>query len=64
MHEGVIQHDCGHGSFFRHHLANDWVGRIIGVLTLTPTISGDTATASTMRIWAISISADSATSTR
>ncbi len=32
----MIQHDCGHGSFFRHRLANDWVGRIIGVLTLTP----------------------------
>jgi len=32
----MIQHDCGHGSFFRHRLANDWVGRSIGVLTLTP----------------------------
>ena len=32
----MIQHDCGHGSFFRHRLANDWVGRIIGVFTLTP----------------------------
>jgi len=32
----MIQHDCGHGSFFRHRLANDWVGRAIGVLTLTP----------------------------
>src|SRR5882724_10807278 len=32
----MIQHDCGHGSFFRHRLANDWLGRIIGVLTLTP----------------------------
>lgn len=32
----MIQHDCGHGSFFRHRLANDWVGRIIGVLTMTP----------------------------
>ncbi|GAB1715755.1 MAG: fatty acid desaturase [Nitrobacter sp.] len=32
----MIQHDCGHGSFFRHRLTNDWVGRIIGVLTLTP----------------------------
>jgi fatty acid desaturase len=37
----MIQHDCGHGSFFRHRLANDWVGRVndwvgrvIGVLTL------------------------------
>ena len=32
----MIQHDCGHGAFFRHRLTNDWVGRIIGVLTLTP----------------------------
>ena len=32
----MIQHDCGHGSFFRHRLANDWVGRVIGVVTLTP----------------------------
>ena len=32
----MIQHDCGHGSFFRHRMLNDWVGRVIGVLTLTP----------------------------
>src|SRR5690348_11028614 len=32
----LIQHDCGHGAFFAHRLANDWVGRVIGVLTLTP----------------------------
>ena len=32
----MIQHDCGHGSFFGVKLANDWVGRGIGVLTLTP----------------------------
>jgi acyl-lipid omega-6 desaturase (Delta-12 desaturase) len=32
----MIQHDCGHGSFFRRRVANDWVGRVIGVLTLTP----------------------------
>jgi acyl-lipid omega-6 desaturase (Delta-12 desaturase) len=32
----MIQHDCGHGAFFRHRLANDLVGRIIGVVTLTP----------------------------
>jgi omega-6 fatty acid desaturase (delta-12 desaturase) len=32
----MIQHDCSHGSFFRYRLANDWVGRVIGVLTLTP----------------------------
>ena len=32
----MIQHDCGHGAFFRRRAANDWVGRVIGVLTLTP----------------------------
>jgi omega-6 fatty acid desaturase (delta-12 desaturase) len=32
----MIQHDCGHGAFFSHRLANDWIGRVIGVLTLTP----------------------------
>ena len=32
----LIQHDCGHGAFFRHRLANDWFGRIAGVVTLTP----------------------------
>lgn len=32
----MIQHDCGHGTFFADRPANDWVGRVIGVLTLTP----------------------------
>ena len=32
----LIAHDCGHGAFFRRRRANDWVGRLIGVLTLTP----------------------------
>jgi omega-6 fatty acid desaturase (delta-12 desaturase) len=32
----MIQHDCGHGAFFQRRLANDWVGRVIGVLTFTP----------------------------
>ena len=32
----MIQHDCGHGAFFRHRRLNDWVGRALGVLTLTP----------------------------
>ncbi|MFP4538170.1 MAG: fatty acid desaturase [Dichotomicrobium sp.] len=32
----MIQHDCGHGAFFRRRRANDWVGRVISVLTLTP----------------------------
>lgn len=32
----VIQHDCGHGSLFRRRATNDWVGRALSVLTLTP----------------------------
>lgn len=32
----VIQHDCGHYSFFKSRVANDWVGRCLGVLTVTP----------------------------
>lgn len=32
----LIQHDCGHGAFFRHRASNDWVGRALGVVTLTP----------------------------
>ena len=32
----AIQHDCGHGAFFKDRWANDWLGRCLGVLTLTP----------------------------
>jgi acyl-lipid omega-6 desaturase (Delta-12 desaturase) len=32
----MIQHDCGHGSFFPARSWNDLTGRLIGVLTLTP----------------------------
>jgi omega-6 fatty acid desaturase (delta-12 desaturase) len=32
----MIQHDCGHGSYFRSRRARDLVGFAIGVLTLTP----------------------------
>jgi omega-6 fatty acid desaturase (delta-12 desaturase) len=32
----MIQHDCGHGSYFRSRQARDAVGFCIGVLTLTP----------------------------
>ena len=31
-----IQHDCGHGSFFGNRTVSDWVGRGLGVVTLTP----------------------------
>ena len=32
----IIQHDCGHGSYFNTRWANDLLGRIIGVFTFTP----------------------------
>lgn len=32
----VIQHDCGHRAFFPSRRANDWLGRCLGVITLTP----------------------------
>ena len=32
----AIQHDCGHASFFRNRQTGDWLGRVLGVLTLTP----------------------------
>jgi acyl-lipid omega-6 desaturase (Delta-12 desaturase) len=32
----MIQHDCGHGALFRNRRINDAVGRVLGVLTLTP----------------------------
>ncbi|WP_151719365.1 fatty acid desaturase [Gemmobacter serpentinus] len=32
----IIQHDCGHGSFLPNRTVQDWIGRSLGVLTLTP----------------------------
>ena len=32
----AIQHDCGHGSFFKSRLANNALGWLIGIVTLTP----------------------------
>ena len=32
----MIQHDCAHRSFFPSRRANDYVGRLIGIATLTP----------------------------
>ncbi|MDG2403737.1 MAG: fatty acid desaturase [Paracoccaceae bacterium] len=32
----IVQHDCSHGGFFNNRRVGDWVGRIFGVLTLTP----------------------------
>ncbi len=32
----ILQHDCGHGSFFGTARMNDAVGRVLGVVTLMP----------------------------
>ena len=32
----LVQHDCGHDAFFKNRRVNKWVGRVMGVLTLTP----------------------------
>lgn len=32
----AIQHDCGHAAFFKNRTLSDWLGRGLGVLTLTP----------------------------
>lgn len=32
----IIQHDCGHGSFFKSRTSNDIVGRCLGLITLFP----------------------------
>jgi len=32
----LIQHDCGHGAFFQKRVFNDWVGRTLSIITLTP----------------------------
>ena len=31
----LIQHDCGHQAFFPNRTVNDWLGRTLGVVTLT-----------------------------
>jgi omega-6 fatty acid desaturase (delta-12 desaturase) len=32
----MIQHDCSHRAYFKSAKFNDWLGRVIGVFTLTP----------------------------
>lgn len=34
----IIQHDCGHGAFFKGRWANTVLGSVLGVVTLTPYI--------------------------
>jgi omega-6 fatty acid desaturase (delta-12 desaturase) len=35
----MFQHDCGHGSFFASRWANELLGGVLGVLTLTPYVA-------------------------
>jgi omega-6 fatty acid desaturase (delta-12 desaturase) len=35
----IVQHDCGHGSFFASKRANDWMGMFCSLLTLTPYVN-------------------------
>jgi acyl-lipid omega-6 desaturase (Delta-12 desaturase) len=32
----ILQHDCGHGSFFKSKAANDALGRVLSIFTFTP----------------------------
>lgn len=32
----VIQHDCGHNSFFTHRKTNQWAGALLGFFTMIP----------------------------
>ena len=60
----MIQHDCGHGSFFRTRSANDWIGRTISVLTFTPYDDWRRSHAAHHASWGISTGAASAISRR
>ena len=63
----IIFHDCGHGSFFKSRRANDIVGFITGVLTLTPyhhwrwehalhhSTSGDLDRRGTGNVWTLTV---------
>lgn len=47
----IIQHDCGHGSFFRSRLANRLVGWVCSVFTLAPYASWRRHHAGHHRMW-------------
>ena len=32
----IIQHDCGHSAFLKNRVLSDWLGRVLGIVTLTP----------------------------
>jgi len=45
----MIQHDCGHGSFFRGRALNDWVGASSASSPSRHTMCGNAHTRSTMQ---------------
>jgi len=47
----IIQHDCGHGSFFESQRANRLAGRLCSLITLTPYASWRRHHAGHHRIW-------------
>lgn len=47
----IIQHDCGHGSFFRSRRTNDLMGSACSVLTMTPYASWRRQHAGHHRVW-------------
>jgi acyl-lipid omega-6 desaturase (Delta-12 desaturase) len=47
----IIQHDCGHGSFFESRRANRLVGRVCSLLTLAPYAAWRRSHAGHHRIW-------------
>lgn len=47
----IIQHDCGHKSFFRSRWANEVIGRLSSLLTLTPFATWRRQHAGHHRIW-------------
>ena len=47
----ILQHDCGHGSLFASPLANNAVGNLCGLLTLTPYANWRRHHAGHHRIW-------------
>src|SRR3546814_4759094 len=47
----IIQHDCGHGSFFKSRRANSMLGLLCSLLTLTPFATWRRQHAGHHRIW-------------
>jgi hypothetical protein len=60
----IIQHDCGHGSFFGSRTANDACGRFVSLFTMTPYSLGSASTRTIMLVPETSNAAALATSIR